>query len=132
MDESAGGDDAQNRQRFGATTEVPPLRLFDDVVGGMPARVRGLSIRGPTRSRPDRSMDSAPATREGSCNGVSGGYHGTRCVAPYEWVEGWQRTTNDARKLAEPPSQARRYLDRIEALVEARSLSERRTREIRS
>ncbi|HEX6058569.1 MAG TPA: adenylosuccinate synthetase, partial [Gemmatimonadaceae bacterium] len=37
----------------------------------------------------------------------------------YEWFEGWQRPTGDARALAQLPPQARRYLDRIEELVEA-------------
>ncbi|MBV9881017.1 MAG: adenylosuccinate synthase [Gemmatirosa sp.] len=42
-----------------------------------------------------------------------------RAVPRYEWFEGWQRSTAEARKLEDLPSQARAYLDRIEALVEA-------------
>ena len=42
------------------------------------------------------------------------------CVKPkYEWFDGWKRSTAEARTLADLPSEARRYLDRIEALVEA-------------
>src|SRR3712207_9498247 len=37
----------------------------------------------------------------------------------YEWFDGWRRSTADARRLEELPGEARRYLDRIEALVEA-------------
>ena len=36
----------------------------------------------------------------------------------YEWFEGWKTSTADARSLADLPSEARRYLDRIESLVE--------------
>jgi adenylosuccinate synthase len=42
------------------------------------------------------------------------------CVKPkYEWFDGWKRSTATARTLSDLPSEARRYLDRIEALVEA-------------
>ena len=33
-------------------------------------------------------------------------------------MEGWQKSTADARKLEELPSQARAYLDRLHELVE--------------
>ncbi|HJP58759.1 MAG TPA: adenylosuccinate synthetase, partial [Gemmatimonadaceae bacterium] len=36
----------------------------------------------------------------------------------YEWFEGWKTTTADARSLTDLPSEARRYLDRIQSLVE--------------
>ena len=42
-----------------------------------------------------------------------------KVVPKYEWFEGWQKSTADARALTELPSAARRYLDRIEELVEA-------------
>jgi adenylosuccinate synthase len=34
----------------------------------------------------------------------------------YERLPGWQRTTGDARTLADLPKHARGYLDRLEAL----------------
>jgi adenylosuccinate synthase len=37
----------------------------------------------------------------------------------YEWFEGWQTSTAEARRLEELPAAARRYLDRIQELVEA-------------
>jgi adenylosuccinate synthase len=37
----------------------------------------------------------------------------------YEWLEGWQQSTADARTREDLPVQARAYLQRIEALVDA-------------
>ena len=37
----------------------------------------------------------------------------------YEWFEGWQSSTADARTIEALPAQARTYLDRIEELVES-------------
>jgi adenylosuccinate synthase len=42
-----------------------------------------------------------------------------RAVPKYEWFEGWQQHTGDARTLEQLPAAARRYLDRIQELVEA-------------
>jgi len=41
-----------------------------------------------------------------------------RAVPRYEWFEGWRSSTADARGLLDLPTQARRYLDRIQSLVE--------------
>jgi adenylosuccinate synthase len=41
-----------------------------------------------------------------------------RAVPRYEWFDGWRSSTADARSLSDLPSEARRYLDRIESLVE--------------
>jgi adenylosuccinate synthase len=40
-------------------------------------------------------------------------------VPQYEWFEGWREPTGGARRLEDLPAAARRYLDRIEQLVEA-------------
>jgi adenylosuccinate synthase len=42
-----------------------------------------------------------------------------RATPRYEWFPGWRRDTGGARTLADLPGEARAYLDRIEALVEA-------------
>jgi adenylosuccinate synthase len=39
-------------------------------------------------------------------------------VPRYEWYEGWRQSTADARRLSDLPREARRYLDRIQELVE--------------
>jgi adenylosuccinate synthase len=41
-----------------------------------------------------------------------------RARPKYEWFEGWKSSTQGARKIADLPSAARRYLERIEELVE--------------
>jgi adenylosuccinate synthase len=38
----------------------------------------------------------------------------------YETLPGWRRSTADARRLADLPAEARRYLDRLEELSGAR------------
>jgi adenylosuccinate synthase len=42
-----------------------------------------------------------------------------RAKPRYERFEGWKTSTANARTLAELPTAARKYLDRIESLVEA-------------
>ena len=37
----------------------------------------------------------------------------------YEWLDGWETSTAEARSLSDLPSKARAYLDRIESLVDA-------------
>jgi adenylosuccinate synthase len=36
----------------------------------------------------------------------------------YEWMDGWMTSTADARSLDDLPAAARKYLERIESLVE--------------
>jgi adenylosuccinate synthase len=38
----------------------------------------------------------------------------------YEWMDGWRSSTAEARVMADLPTAARAYLDRIEELVETR------------
>ena len=40
-----------------------------------------------------------------------------RIEPQYEFVDGWNRPTSEARRLADLPPQARAYLDRIQDLV---------------
>jgi adenylosuccinate synthase len=41
-----------------------------------------------------------------------------RATPRYEWLDGWQSGTGDARRLEDLPAAARRYLDRVEELAE--------------
>jgi len=36
----------------------------------------------------------------------------------YEWLDGWHRPTGDVRRLEDLPGEARRYLDRMQELIE--------------
>jgi adenylosuccinate synthase len=41
-------------------------------------------------------------------------------VPKYEWFDGWEKSTGEARELSDLPAAARTYLDRIEELVETK------------
>src|SRR5215218_2506442 len=111
---------------FGATTGRPRrCGWFDALVVKYATRVNGLSDLAVTKLD---VLDTLP--RLGICVGyeIDGAPHDefpsdlsalAKVVPRYEWVEGWKRSTADARALAELPREARLYLDRIEALVEA-------------
>jgi adenylosuccinate synthase len=52
-----------------------------------------------------------------SCEQMPGEVEALGRVEPiYEVLQGWQRPTGAARRLADLPAQARAYLDRLEAL----------------
>ncbi len=110
---------------FGATTGRPRrCGWFDGVVVRYAARVNGLTDLAVTKLDVLDTLD-----RIGLCTGyeAEGEMHEEfpgdlsildRAVPRYEWYEGWKSSTGHARKLSELPPAARRYLDRIEALVE--------------
>jgi adenylosuccinate synthase len=111
---------------FGATTGRPRrCGWFDALVVKYATRVNGLSDLAVTKLDVLDTLD-----RLGVCVGyeIDGELHEEfpgdlvmlDCVKPkYEWFDGWKRSTRTARTLGDLPSEARRYLDRIEALVEA-------------
>ena len=41
-----------------------------------------------------------------------------RVVPKYEWLPGWQKPTADARRIDDLPGAARKYLDRMQEIVE--------------
>ena len=110
---------------FGATTGRPRrCGWFDGVVVRYAARINGLTDLAVTKLDVLDTLD-----RIGLCTGYEADgemydeFPGDlsvldRAVPRYEWYPGWQSSTGEARKLSELPSEARRYLDRIEALVE--------------
>ena len=111
---------------YGATTGRPRrCGWFDGVVVKYATRVNGLSGLAVTKLDVLDTLD-----RLAVCTGyeVDGEVHTEfpgdislldRATPRYEWMEGWRRSTADARRLDELPAEARRYLDRIESLVEA-------------
>ncbi len=110
---------------FGATTGRPRrCGWFDGVVVRYAARVNGLTDLAVTKLDVLDTLD-----RVGLCTGYEADgevyeeFPGDlsvldRAVPRYEWYEGWKASTADARALTDLPKEARRYLDRIEQLVE--------------
>jgi adenylosuccinate synthase len=111
---------------YGAVTGRPRrCGWFDAVVVRYAARVNGLSGLAVTKLDVLDTLD-----RIALCTGYEiGGEVRTEfpgdlaslehAVPRYEWYEGWRQSTADVRRLEDLPMAARRYLDRIEALVEA-------------
>jgi len=111
---------------FGATTgRARRCGWFDALVVKYATRVNGLSDLAVTKLD---VLDTLP--KLGVCVGyeIDGELHDEfpsdllaleKVVPKYEWLDGWQRSTAEARTLADLPLEARVYLDRIESLVEA-------------
>jgi len=109
---------------YGAVTGRPRrCGWFDAVVVRYAARVNGLSGLAVTKLDVLDTLD-----RIAICNGYRVGdevYHefpgdvtALEHIEPiYEWFEGWNQPTNEARTLDALPANARRYLDRIRELV---------------
>ena len=106
---------------FGATTGRPRrCGWFDAVVVRYAARINGLTDLAVTKLDVLDSFE-----RLAICTGyeVDGDVHtefpadlpALDGVEPrYEWLDGWKTSTADARKLADLPAAARRYLDRLQ------------------
>jgi len=111
---------------FGATTGRPRrCGWFDAVVVRYAVRVNGLTDLAVTKLDVLDTLDSL-----GVCTGYRVGdtlyeefpadISVLDAIEPvYEWFPGWKTSTSDARSLADLPREARAYLDRIEALVDA-------------
>ncbi len=110
---------------FGATTGRPRrCGWFDAVVVRYAVRVNGLSALAVTKLDVLDTLD-----RVGLCTGYEIGgefveeFPGDIAeldgVKPrYEWFDGWKADTGGARKVSDLPAGARRYLDRMQELVE--------------
>jgi adenylosuccinate synthase len=125
FDEPLASEVRQLGNEFGATTGRPRrCGWFDGVVVRYAARVNGLTDLAVTKLDVLDTLE-----RIGLCTGYESGgdlyeeFPGDlsvldHAVPRYEWYGGWKTSTADARALADLPSEARRYLDRIEELVE--------------
>ena len=112
---------------FGATTGRPRrCGWFDGVVVRFAARVNGLTDLAVTKLDVLDTLD-----RVAICTGyrIDGEVHVEfpadlalleHAEPVYEWFDGWMQSTADVRSLDQLPSNARRYLDRIEELCETR------------
>jgi adenylosuccinate synthase len=113
-------------KEFGATTGRPRrCGWFDSVVVRYATRINGLTGIAVTKLDVLDTLD-----RIALCTGylIDGDlfteFPGDlvaleRAQPQYEWLEGWQQSTADARTREDLPPQARTYLQRIEALVDA-------------
>lgn len=111
---------------FGATTGRPRrCGWFDAVVVRYAVRVNGLSHVAVTKLDVLDTLE-----RVALCTGYrTAGEHINEFPADiaelddvqpeYEWFDGWRTSTAAARRLADLPAGARRYLDRIQELVGA-------------
>ena len=111
---------------FGATTGRPRrCGWFDALVVRYAGRVNGLSDLAVTKLDVLDTLDRVAICTGYEANGelyteFPGDLDVLEQVVPrYEWFDGWQQPTRDARTLNELPRAARVYLDRIETLVEA-------------
>ena len=125
FDEPLASEIRQLGNEFGATTGRPRrCGWFDGVVVRYAARVNGLTDLAVTKLDVLDTLE-----RIGLCTGYESDgeiyeeFPGDlrvldRAVPRYEWYDGWKTSTAAARALTDLPKEARRYLDRIEELVE--------------
>jgi adenylosuccinate synthase len=125
FDEPLGTRVRELGNEFGATTGRPRrCGWFDAVVVRYAVRINGLSHLAVTKLDVLDTLD-----RVAICTGYrAGGEHINEFPADiaelddvqpeYEWFHGWRTPTNSARRLEELPAAARRYLDRVQELVE--------------
>jgi adenylosuccinate synthase len=110
---------------YGATTGRPRrCGWFDAVVVRYASRVNGLTGLAVTKLDVLDTLEQVAL-----CTGyqVDDGVHHEfmadltafeRVEPIYEWMPGWQTSTADARTIDDLPPAARRYLERVEHLVE--------------
>ncbi|HET7372645.1 MAG TPA: adenylosuccinate synthase [Gemmatimonadaceae bacterium] len=110
---------------FGATTGRPRrCGWFDAIVVRYASRINGLTDVAVTKldvlDTLDRIAICTGYEYEGDLHTEFPGDVATldRITPRYEWLEGWQRSTADARRLEELPAEARRYLDRMQELID--------------
>jgi adenylosuccinate synthase len=125
MDEAMGERVRALGNEFGATTgRARRCGWFDAVVVRYATRINGLTDIAVTKLDVLDTLD-----RVAICTGYE--YDGEmhtefpgditildQVVPRYEWMEGWQRSTAEARTLADLPAAARKYLDRLQELME--------------
>ena len=108
---------------FGAVTGRPRrCGWFDAIVVRYAARVNGLTGLAVTKLDVLDGFEEIPVCTayrlDGeACEEMPAEVEALGRVEPtYEVLRGWNRPTGEARKLADLPSEARAYLDRLEAL----------------
>ncbi|OGU02613.1 MAG: adenylosuccinate synthase [Gemmatimonadetes bacterium RBG_16_66_8] len=124
-DSAEGGRLRELGDEYGATTGRPRrCGWFDAVVVRYAVRVNGLTDLAVTKLDVLDTMERIPVCVGYVADGAAvddmpSDVQTLNGVKPvYEVLEGWQRPTTAARRLADLPPQARAYLDRIQDLVQ--------------
>jgi adenylosuccinate synthase len=126
MDGPLGEEVRRLGNEFGATTgRARRCGWFDAVVVRYATRVNGLTGLAITKLDVLDTLDRIALCVGYEVDGelfteFPGDLEALERATPrYEWFPGWRRDTGAARALADLPGEARRYLDRVEELVEA-------------
>jgi adenylosuccinate synthase len=112
---------------FGATTGRPRrCGWFDSVLSRFAAQVNGLTGVAVTKldvldTLPELKIATAYRMPDGSVveDFPADTWSLSKVEPVYESMPGWQSSTGAVRKLEDLPTNARRYLDRLEELTEA-------------
>ena len=126
FDEAMGERVRKLGNEYGATTGRPRrCGWFDGVVVRYAVRVNGLSALAVTKLDVLDTLEKIGLCTGYMINGelvteFPGDLADLEQITPhYEWFEGWKTPTADARTIEALPALARKYLDRIEELVES-------------
>jgi adenylosuccinate synthase len=126
MDGPLGEEVRRLGNEFGATTgRARRCGWFDAVVVRYATRVNGLTGLAITKLDVLDTLDRIALCVGYEVDGelfteFPGDLEALERATPrYEWFPGWRRDTGAARALTDLPAEARRYLDRVEELVEA-------------
>lgn len=127
MDEAMSSRIRTLGNEFGATTgRARRCGWFDAVVVRYATRINGLTDVAVTKLDVLDTIERIAICTGYECEGeVHTDFPGDvmmleEVMPRYEWLEGWQQPTSAARTLADLPAAARRYLDRLQELIDTR------------
>jgi len=127
MDEPMGERVRSLGNEFGATTGRPRrCGWFDAIVVRYATRINGLTDVAVTKLDVLDTLDRiAICTGYEYDNDVHTEFPSDitlldRVKPRYEWMEGWQQPTGEARRLQDLPPAARAYVDRLQELIETK------------
>lgn len=127
MDEAMGERVRTLGNEFGATTgRARRCGWFDAVVVRYATRINGLTDVAVTKLDVLDTLERIAICTGYECDGdVHTDFPGDismldRVTPRYEWMEGWQQSTAEARRMEDLPGAAQAYVDRLQELIETR------------
>jgi adenylosuccinate synthase len=127
MDDEMGERVRKLGNEFGATTgRARRCGWFDAVVVRYATRINGLTDVAVTKLDVLDTLEKIAICTGYECDGeIFNDFPGDvsmleRVNPVYEWMDGWQQSTEHARKLEDLPAKARAYVDRLGQLVETK------------